>query len=87
MSFNTRTICACQGRIEEGDGLFEERSTSSTSDDDQGASLIQSGELQVETETSLAILMQVMLPFLVAGLGMVGAGLVLDLVQVCVFLS
>lgn len=29
--------------------------------------------------------MQVMLPFLVAGLGMVGAGLVLDLVQVSFF--
>ncbi|XP_066960485.1 solute carrier family 41 member 1-like isoform X4 [Macrobrachium rosenbergii] len=68
----------------EGDGLYEERSTSS-SDDDQGLSLIQRGvgdeDTEPDKETSLAILMQVMLPFLVAGLGMVGAGLVLDLVQ------
>ncbi|KAG7154487.1 Solute carrier family 41 member 1-like [Homarus americanus] len=74
------------GRIEEGDGLFEERSTSSASDDDQGLSLLQralggGGDLQGDEESSLSILMQVMLPFLVAGLGMVGAGLVLDLVQ------
>lgn len=70
-----------KGRIEEGDGLFEERSTSSASDDDQGTSLIQATDLEGDSETSLAILMQVMVPFLVAGLGMVGAGLVLDLVQ------
>lgn len=74
-----------KGRVEVGDGLYEERSTSS-SDDDQGLSLIQSGvgigpEEQPDGESSLAILMQVMVPFLVAGLGMVGAGLVLDLVQ------
>jgi len=30
----------------------------------------------------LAITIQVFIPFLIAGLGMVGAGLVLDLVQV-----
>lgn len=71
--------------------MFEERSTSSTSDDDQGASLLQASNLQEDSESSLAILMQVMVPFLVAGLGMVGAGLVLDLVQVsecvCVYLD
>lgn len=33
-------------------------------------------------ESYLAITIQVFIPFLVAGLGMVGAGLVLDLVQV-----
>lgn len=73
-----------QGRIEEGDGLYEVQSTTSGSDDDQGLSLIEGGggELPGEDESSLSILMQVMLPFLVAGLGMVGAGLVLDLVQV-----
>ncbi|KAG0719862.1 Solute carrier family 41 member 1 [Chionoecetes opilio] len=76
-----KTKVRIKGRIEVGDGLFEERSTSSASDDDQGASLLQTANLQGDAETSLAILMQVMLPFLVAGLGMVGAGLVLDLVQ------
>lgn len=35
-------------------------------------------------ESYLAITIQVFIPFLVAGLGMVGAGLVLDLVQVSV---
>nr|XP_053638471.1 solute carrier family 41 member 1-like isoform X2 [Cherax quadricarinatus] len=71
---------AAEGRIEEGDGLFEERS--SASDDDQVASLLQGGaEVSSDEETSLSIMTQVMLPFLVAGLGMVGAGLVLDLVQ------
>jgi len=34
-------------------------------------------------ESYLAITIQVFIPFLIAGLGMVGAGLVLDLVQVC----
>ena len=34
------------------------------------------------TESYLAITIQVFIPFLIAGLGMVGAGLVLDLVQV-----
>lgn len=33
-------------------------------------------------ESYLAITIQVFIPFLIAGLGMVGAGLVLDLVQV-----
>ncbi|XP_037785339.1 solute carrier family 41 member 1-like [Penaeus monodon] len=70
-----------KGVIEEGDGLYEERSTSSGSDDDQGISLLQGDGEPDQGETSLSILMQVMLPFLVAGLGMVGAGLVLDLVQ------
>ncbi|XP_069988960.1 solute carrier family 41 member 1 isoform X1 [Penaeus vannamei] len=70
-----------KGVIEEGDGLYEERSTSSASDDDQGISLLQGDGEPDQGETSLSILMQVMLPFLVAGLGMVGAGLVLDLVQ------
>ncbi|XP_018017979.1 solute carrier family 41 member 1 isoform X2 [Hyalella azteca] len=45
-----------------------------------GRVFVESAE-EPETESSLAILMQVMLPFLVAGLGMVGAGLVLDIVQ------
>lgn len=34
-------------------------------------------------ESFLAITLQIFFPFLVAGLGMVGAGLVLDMVQVC----
>lgn len=38
------------------------------------------------TESYLAITIQVFIPFLVAGLGMVGAGLVLDLVQVNIHL-
>lgn len=37
-------------------------------------------------ESYLAITIQVAIPFLVAGLGMVGAGLVLDLVQVRIML-
>lgn len=36
-------------------------------------------------ESYLAITIQVFIPFLIAGLGMVGAGLVLDLVQVRLF--
>lgn len=36
-------------------------------------------------ESYLAITIQVFIPFLIAGLGMVGAGLVLDLVQVMEF--
>lgn len=40
-------------------------------------------ESDTEThETYLAIAIQVFIPFLIAGFGMVGAGLVLDLVQV-----
>jgi hypothetical protein len=37
-----------------------------------------------ETENVWSISIQVFIPFLVAGLGMVGAGLVLDVVQVIV---
>jgi solute carrier family 41 len=37
---------------------------------------------QEENETVWSISVQVFIPFLVAGLGMVGAGLVLDVVQV-----
>jgi hypothetical protein len=39
-------------------------------------------ETQEPLESYLAITIQVSIPFLIAGLGMVGAGLVLDLVQV-----
>jgi hypothetical protein len=39
-----------------------------------------------ETENVWSISIQVFIPFLVAGLGMVGAGLVLDIVQVIVFM-
>jgi len=71
--------------VKKGDGLFEERSTSSVgSDDEPGAMLltdIDKNEQPEEGEGSLMILIQVMLPFLVAGMGMVGAGLVLDKVQ------
>jgi hypothetical protein len=35
-----------------------------------------------ESETSLSIMLQVLLPYLIAGFGMVGAGMVLDVVQV-----
>lgn len=35
-----------------------------------------------ENETSLSILLQILLPYLIAGFGMVGAGMVLDVVQV-----
>jgi hypothetical protein len=38
--------------------------------------------LHEETESVWSISVQVFIPFLVAGLGMVGAGLVLDVVQV-----
>lgn len=38
-----------------------------------------------EEETACTIAWQVAIPFLIAGLGMVGAGLVLDIVQVCTF--
>ena len=41
--------------------------------------------LHEETENAWSISVQVFIPFLVAGLGMVGAGLVLDVVQVIVF--
>jgi hypothetical protein len=37
---------------------------------------------QKKQETALAIALQVCLPFLVAGMGMVGAGIYLDIVQV-----
>jgi len=36
-----------------------------------------------EEETFWGIAIQVFIPFLIAGMGMVGAGLVLDVVQVC----
>jgi len=42
--------------------------------------------LHEETETVWSVTIQVFIPFLVAGLGMVGAGLVLDVVQVIVFM-
>ena len=73
-----------QGRVEEGDGLYEEQQ-SSNSDDDQGASLLQVGESMEDpapAESSFSILIQILIPFIVAGLGMVGAGIVLDIVQV-----
>ncbi|KAB7502558.1 Solute carrier family 41 member 1 [Armadillidium nasatum] len=69
-----------KGRIEEGDGLFEEQVEEEHSEDD--TALIRKRATTSETkETSLSVLIQVMIPFLVAGLGMVGAGLVLDIVQ------
>ncbi|CAL4077647.1 unnamed protein product [Meganyctiphanes norvegica] len=69
-----------------GDGLYEERPPSSVgSDDEPGAMLLmgatEKDEKPVDSESSLSILIQVFLPFLVAGMGMVGAGLVLDKVQ------
>ena len=78
-----------QGRVEEGDGLYEEQQ-SSNSDDDQGASLLQVGESMEDPapgESSFSILIQILIPFIVAGLGMVGAGIVLDIVQVNLFIS
>jgi solute carrier family 41 len=42
--------------------------------------------LHEEGENVWSISVQVFIPFLVAGLGMVGAGLVLDVVQVIVFI-
>lgn len=42
-------------------------------------------ETQEPDESYFAITIQVSIPFLIAGLGMVGAGLVLDLVQVILF--
>ena len=41
--------------------------------------------VEQEKETSLSIMLQVLLPYLIAGFGMVGAGMVLDVVQVLVF--
>lgn len=38
-------------------------------------------EVSEENETSLSILLQILLPYLIAGFGMVGAGMVLDVVQ------
>ena len=38
--------------------------------------------VEQEKETSLSIMLQVLLPYLIAGFGMVGAGMVLDVVQV-----
>lgn len=38
-------------------------------------------------ETYFSIAIQVFIPFLIAGFGMVGAGLVLDVVQVCGFVE
>ena len=40
-----------------------------------------------EKETYLSILLQVLVPYLIAGFGMVGAGMVLDVVQVWWFFS
>jgi len=40
-----------------------------------------------EEETFWTITVQVFIPFLIAGMGMVGAGLVLDIVQVSLFLG
>jgi len=42
--------------------------------------------LHEDTENVWSITIQVFIPFLVAGLGMVGAGLVLDVVQVIAFM-
>ena len=39
-------------------------------------------KFQPADETSLTIALQVFLPYIIAGLGMVGAGIVLDIVQV-----
>ena len=43
--------------------------------------LHQGGASDADSETSCRIFVQVVLPFLIAGCGMVGAGLVLDIVQ------
>jgi hypothetical protein len=42
---------------------------------------------QQRAESALSIASQVCLPFLIAGMGMVGAGLYLDIVQVCSLIS
>lgn len=55
---------------------------------DSRASLISlgNGKKVRKDETWIAILSQIGLPFLIAGLGMVGAGLLLDYVMVCVWI-
>ena len=45
--------------------------------------LLKSSKYKPEQESSFFIMVQVFIPFLIAGFGTVGAGLVLDLVQVC----
>lgn len=52
-------------------------------DSDDGASCEKPKPVQVEKgESSLAIALQVFFPYIIAGFGTVGAGMVLDIVQV-----
>ena len=57
-------------------------STSVDQEDELGATIID--EHSKEEETSFAIALQVLFPFLIAGFGTVSAGLLLDFVQVSI---
>ena len=61
--------------------MFEDATTDSGRLPDVVAQSKLYGAVEDELESYLAITIQVFIPFLIAGLGMVGAGLVLDLVQ------
>lgn len=71
-----------EGRAEEEEEISKSDSEGEVSDSD-GVVLIRTSKMVDESlsESSWTILLQVVFPFLVAGCGMVGAGLVLDEVQ------
>jgi solute carrier family 41 len=63
--------------------LVDEETTIRDRDKDDGVEI----EVQQAEETSLTIALQIFLPYIIAGFGMVGAGMVLDTVQVSIISS
>ncbi|XP_035706175.1 solute carrier family 41 member 1 isoform X2 [Folsomia candida] len=82
VSLATSSICAGGGGDEKDPSRFGTPIHPSLGAGDSRASLISLGKRPVrKDETWISILSQIGLPFLIAGLGMVGAGLLLDYVM------
>lgn len=73
--------------------ILSDRAVNECRDNDSGISEVSGedhsldmvfGQVQRKEETVCSILMQVAIPFVIAGFGMMAAGLLLDTVQVCV---
>lgn len=70
----------CDGReISETDAMLQDGRASGDEDTD---ALVE-GRKKLPKESSFAMALQILVPFLLAGFGTVSAGMVLDIVQVC----
>uniref|UniRef100_A0A6A7FNJ2 Solute carrier family 41 member 1-like isoform X2 n=2 Tax=Hirondellea gigas TaxID=1518452 RepID=A0A6A7FNJ2_9CRUS len=95
LPFKSKKGRRSSGATDDDEALYEQQQHGGGGGGEKGGGdgvegrLLQTGDGRIrdegyeepEGESTLSLLMQVMLPFLVAGLGMVGAGLVLDMVQ------